>query len=127
MILLDTSVLIELFRIKSKEKSFFYRITANENSFGISVITHYEVLVGSNHSQGEFWKELFETISILPFDLQCSVAAINIYKDLKSKNKLIELADLAVGATAISNNLPLATLNKKHFERIKDLKIIEPG
>lgn len=50
---------------------------------------------------------------------------MDTYKALKPKNALIELADLLIGATAISNSVPLATLNKKHFERIPNLVLID--
>ena len=124
MILLDTSVLVELFRIKDKHKSFFYRLAEKENAFSISVITHYEIMVGSNDSQDPFWEKFFESISILPFDTVCSGAAVKIYKELKSKNKMIDLADITVAATAIANKLPLATLNKKHFDRVRSLELV---
>jgi len=44
---------------------------------------------------------------------------------LKRKRKQIDLADLFIAATAVTNELPLATLNKKHFERVEILAIIE--
>ena len=38
---------------------------------------------------------------------------------------LIDLADLFIAATALTSNLPFSTLNKKHFERIEGLVIVE--
>jgi len=37
----------------------------------------------------------------------------------------IELADAAIASTAIINDFELATLNKKHFLGIKDLRFLE--
>jgi predicted nucleic acid-binding protein len=37
---------------------------------------------------------------------------------------MIDLADILIGATALTHDIPLATLNRKHFERIKGLEII---
>lgn len=37
---------------------------------------------------------------------------------------MIDLADILIGATALTHDIPLATLNIKHFERIKGLEII---
>jgi tRNA(fMet)-specific endonuclease VapC len=124
MILLDSSVLIELFRAPDKQGTLFSKLLANDDDFAISIITHYEVFIGSTESQYPFWKELLETIAVFDFDLQCSEHAVKIYKDLKKKNKLIDLADILIAATCLSNNIPIATLNVKHFERIKELKII---
>ena len=125
MILLDSSVLIELFRTPNKEKTLFYKLSSIENDFAISIITHYEIFTGSNEKQDSFWKEFLDTIEILDFDKQSSEQAVNIYKYLKRTNKMIDLADILIAATSISNNIPIATLNLNHFERIKELEIIK--
>ena len=124
MILLDTTVLIELFRKKNKQKTFFYELTKEYSEFSISTITHYQILIGSNKAQDRFWDNFFSSLNVLPFDTACSYEAVKIYKDLKAKNKLIGLSDLTIGATAKAKKLQLATLNVKHFERIEGLEII---
>jgi tRNA(fMet)-specific endonuclease VapC len=43
---------------------------------------------------------------------------------LLDSSVLIDLADLLIGATAKYHNIPLATLNKKHFQRIDGLVLI---
>ena len=41
---------------------------------------------------------------------------------------LIELRDLFIAASALAHDLPLATLNIKHFERVDGLVLVEfPG
>jgi len=125
MILLDSSVLIELFRSADKGKTLFYQLASSENNFAVSIITHYEIFTGSNDKQDSFWKEFLETIEILDFDLQSSEQAVKIYKKLKKTNKMIDLADILIAATSISNGIPLATLNLSHFERITDLVIVK--
>jgi tRNA(fMet)-specific endonuclease VapC len=49
---------------------------------------------------------------------------VDINNALKRKRKQIDIADLFIAATALSNNLPFATLNLKHFERIDNLQIV---
>ena len=95
-----------------------------ESDFAISIITHYEIFTGSNDNQDVFWTDFLESVVVLDFDLQSSTEAVKIYKGLKKTNKMIDLADILIAATSISNNLPLATLNLKHFHRIKSLDII---
>jgi predicted nucleic acid-binding protein len=51
------------------------------------------------------------------------VIASEIYIDLKSKNHLIPAPDIFIAATAIKNEMQLATLNQGHFSRIKHLKM----
>jgi len=124
MILLDSSVLIDLFRKKNKIKSFLFELLDRESEFAISSITHYEVGIGNKVSHDEYWSDLTNNLTVIPFDENCSDAAILIYLDLKRRNQMIDLADLFIGSTAIGYGLPLATLNKKHFERIIGLDVI---
>jgi len=125
MILLDTSILIELFRSSDKEKTSFFKLISTEKDFAISIITHYEIFTGSNEKQDSFWKDFLNTVDVLDFDIQASEEAVKIYKYLKKTTKMIDLADILIAATSISNNIPLATLNLNHFQRIKELKIIQ--
>ena len=125
MILLDTSVLIEMFRVKDKTATFFYRLSNDNNDFAISILTHYEILRGSNNVQDTFWTNFLKNIKVIPFDIISSNEAIGIYKLLKTQNQMIDLADLMIAATAIAHNLDLATLNLKHFSKIPKLQIIK--
>lgn len=50
--------------------------------------------------------------------------AIEIDRQLKKISKQIDIPDLMIAACAISNRLKLATLNAKHFGRIKELEIV---
>jgi len=123
MILLDTSVLIEMFRSKDKTATFFYRLSDENNDFAISILTHYEIFRGCSGIQDIFWSNFLKNIKVIPFDLLSSNEAIRIYKLLKEQNQMIDLADLLIAATALAYNLELATLNLKHFRKIPDLHI----
>lgn len=79
MILRDTSVLIDLFRTRDKSKTFFYKLSIDNSDFAISSITHYEILLGSNSLQDKFWDTFFNSLTIIPFDVSCSIEAMKIY------------------------------------------------
>src|SRR5262245_44657562 len=111
-ILLDTSILIDFFRKRDKSKSHLFQLTAKHN-FGLSAVTAFEITIGiQTPAQQKDYEILTQNIEILPIDTACIDEAVVIYKSLKSKNELLELADLLIAATAMSNSLPLATLNK---------------
>lgn len=123
-ILLDTSILIDFFRKGDKSKSILFQLTG-QYRFSISVITAFEIKIGiQTPAQQSDYDTLAQNLEILPIDHACIDEAAAIYKALKPKNALIELADLLIGATAVSNTLPLATLNRKHFERIPNLTLV---
>ena len=68
-------------------------------------------------------EEIIEGFDILSFNSNVADVASDIAKKLKAKNKIIEFRDIFIAATAIANDMPLSTLNIKHFERIDDLEL----
>ena len=124
VIIVDTSVLIDFFRKTDKSKSLLISLVREGYSFHISAITEYEIYSGATAMQKEFWQELLDKTEVLAFDKQVVQVAIEINGDLKRARKQIALPDLFIAATAIRHNLPFATLNRKHFERIAALNLV---
>jgi predicted nucleic acid-binding protein len=125
MILLDSSILIELFRKKDKEKTLFYSLAKTYKIPHTPPTTPHKIDIGNRDSHSDYWEKLSENLRILPFDKECSDNAITIYLNLLKANKMIDLADILIGATALTHSIPIATLNDKHFNRIKGLEIIK--
>lgn len=123
VVCIDTSVIIDYYRKKNKSKTLFFELTKTYSIFVVSAITEYEIFIGNlNTEQEKFWTDFFERIIVLPLDSETVKFAVEIYRQLKSKNKLIDIPDILIAASAIKNNVSFATLNKKHFERIELLK-----
>jgi predicted nucleic acid-binding protein len=112
IICLDTSILIDFYRKKVKETSVFFQLTTKYKLFAVSIITEYEIMIGANVEQAEYWTGFFDRVTILPFDKAANDAAKAITKRLKATNQLIEIPDIFIGATAFSNGLKIAPLNK---------------
>lgn len=123
IICLDTSILIDYFRKAKKKETFLFEL-AKDYDFVISVITKFEILNGSNEEQEEFWNQIFDRIQIISLGEKEIEVSSDILKKLKSRNKIISLPDIFIGATALAHNLRLATLNKDHFQRIETLELI---
>jgi len=121
-ILIDTTILIDHLRKQKKDKTIFYRLSFQCN-YMISSITEFEFSVGSTLPNREFVEKLLAKLSVLPFDSACVKTVVEIYRNLKSKNQLISLPDIFIAATAITHDLQLLTLNRKHFERVDNLKL----
>ena len=68
---------------------------------------------------------MLQVVSVIPFDEACVDTAVTINASLKRKRKQIDIADLFIAATAVTHNLAFATLNRKHFDRIDELIIVE--
>jgi len=124
VICLDTSVLIDYYRKKNKSKTLFFRLTERYSIFTVSAVTEYELYLGNSQEQNIFWDDFFSRITVLSFDTRVVKRAVSIHRQLKQQNKLIDIPDIIIAGTALQNNIPLATLNRKHFERINGLRII---
>ena len=124
IICVDTSVFIDYFRKKTKDKTFLVKLS-DKYDFAISVITKLEISVGIGKGQIDFWDNVFDKITILPLTEKEIDMASSIIQTLRKNNKIIGLQDILIASTAIANDLKLATLNIKDFERINDLKIID--
>lgn len=125
IVLLDTSILIDYYRKTDKNNAAWISLIRQGYEFAISAITKYEIYSGATRSQLSFWDNILEAITIIPFDENCVNSAVSINLNLKAKRKQIAIADLFISATALTHKLPIATLNKKHFERIDGLTIVE--
>lgn len=124
-ILVDSSVLIESFRKKKKDETFLHQLFSNYSTLHISVLTYYELLCGAKSDAllNDTLKllQLFEIIDLTQPEAR---NAENIFQDLKKRNALIGTADILIAATALEHALPIATLNRSHFERIPALQTI---
>ena len=125
IIMVDTSILIDYYRKSDKENSIWIKLVRQRDKFSISAITKYEIFSGATQDQLEFWQDVLKAITVMPFDEPIVDKAVEININLKRKRKQIAIADLFIAATAISNDLYFATLNRKHFNRIDGLNIIE--
>ncbi len=121
---LDTSILIEHFRKTDKSKTAFAKLNSQFAEFRISVITEHEILCGLTSQQANFWESLSLDMKIVELNSSMIHEAIKINLQLKSIRKQIAFANLLIAATALALNIPLVTLNIRHFERVPQLKII---
>ena len=122
-IIIDSNILIEFYRHKDKSKTTLFKLSS-KYKFQVSAITKYEIYRGDK-KKDTFWESFFSNTVVLSFDSSCAHIAAEIYKDLKNRNLSIETDDILIAATAIHFNLPLASINRKHFDKIPNLILID--
>ena len=136
MILLDTSVLIEILR---KNNDILEKI----NTFSVIPLVTSEIcimeliygLYGNKNiiSKSELLKKklidvekLCNKLIILRFDRACALKTGEIMGRLKISGNLIDFRDGMIACSALANGIhQIYTLNVSHFERIEELKIID--
>lgn len=89
----------------------------------LTAITVFELLL--RETKLPIAKRFINEARIIPFKSLEAIKSSYIFKDLKKRGLLVDIRDIFIAASCISNNCSLITFNKKHFERIKELKLFE--
>jgi putative PIN domain protein len=74
---------------------------------------------GFTKEERKEYKSIFSSLKMLHLNEDISVLGIGISEQINS----LEPSDVLIGASAVFYNLPLYTLNKKHFETIDKLNL----
>lgn len=120
--LIDTNILIYHTNGSKVALGFLTKLT-DESSFNISILTKIEFLGWDKHTPEGFekCKKLIESANIYPLDEEVANKAIELKKKVN-----IKLADAVIGATALANELKLATRNVDDFEMLEELNLVNP-
>lgn len=89
----------------------------------ITSITAFELLLRETNL--EIAKRFINDFEVLHFKEKEAIKSSAIFKDLKKRGSMLDIRDVFIAGICISNNCSLATLNKKHFERIGELSLME--
>ncbi len=79
------------------------------------------VYKGLTLQQRKFINETIKKLPIIHLNTNISKIAIEI----SDKDNSLDASDILIGATAIYNKIPLYTINKKHFKRMKGIKLVD--
>lgn len=74
-------------------------------------------------SQTRFFDIFCDENEVLNLTDPIIIKAAEIYADLYQRRELIGDADILIAATALENNLTIATNNEAHFARINKLRM----
>lgn len=121
-LLIDTSIIIDFLRGYKPAINFLN----NLKTINISVVTQAELIEGCRHKDDLIKiKKLIAIFEIISINYQISKTAIKLLEDYYLQQGIL-FDDALVAATAIENNLTLATTDKKHFKPLKNLTLYYP-
>lgn len=124
--LLDTTVLIDLSRGKNTAADFVDENRRSQTPLFISVISAMEVIYGCrDKAEVEKAKKLIADFTLLHLSPTDSAKAFELMLTY-SKSHNLAVPDALIAATAIIQNLELATDNDRHFKMISDLRVNRP-
>jgi len=124
---LDTNFLVEVLRGNEKVKEKVNSLK-EETNLSTTSITAFELYFGAEISQKKTGntkevEKLLNGLTVLNLDRESAKKAATIEAELTKKGTKIGLNDSFIAAIALQNNCIIITENKKHFQKIKGLKI----
>ena len=118
----DTDIFIRIQRGNQKAATLIDKETERY----LSVMSYMELLQGAyNKIHHQYIKDFLSSYGfiVLPFSENIGHRAA-IYIEEYGLSSGIRAGDAIIAATAIENNMPLASGNAKHFKAIKDLDLV---
>ena len=123
MIIADSDVLIDFLRGHG-EGAGRVAVELKTGSFATTAITLFEIRCGAHSArQRKSVDALLAAMTILPFGSEEARIAADLRQELEREGQPIGMADYMIAAVCISNSAILLTRNRKHFSRIKNLKL----
>jgi predicted nucleic acid-binding protein len=126
VILADTDVLIDALRGREPSRSRIAE-ALERGALATTTITAFELTSGARSEKQETSiTDLLAGLAVLPFDSEAARSASRIRRALEAEGRTIGMADYLIAGITTSRDLPLLTRNRKHFERVPGLALIEP-
>ena len=122
--LIDSSILIDVFRKYGPAKIWIDRFAIGD--LLISFVSVSELLAGCRNKREQ---DLIDANLLEYPSVWASEAIQTLALDFLRRYRLshgIGFLDCVIAATALTNGLPLATMNYKHFQMILGLKVERP-
>jgi tRNA(fMet)-specific endonuclease VapC len=127
MIIADTDVLIDFLRGRG-EGARRVALELETRAFATTAITAFELRSGARAaSQRKAVDTLLEAMTILSFGPEEARVAAELRQQLESQGQPIGMADYMVSAVCVANDGVLLTRNRKHFERVRGLRLSLPA
>ena len=123
--LVDSDVLIDYLRGREPSRS---RLLAEftVRRLQTTVINQFELLAGARQPESRRpVEQLLDLLDVVSLDPDSAAASARVRRDLQSRGFDIGMADSLIAGIALAKRIPLLTRNRKHFERVTDLKLID--
>jgi predicted nucleic acid-binding protein len=95
----------------------FYKLQFRKNKLSQANLT----------KERENIQELVNSLYIFPLDEKASQEAAKIFRELEASGKELDPFDCMIASIVLSNNYSkILTRNKRHFQRIRGIKVKNP-
>jgi tRNA(fMet)-specific endonuclease VapC len=132
--ILDSSVVIAAERHGETVERMLERIlrSAGDQDAALSAVGLTELVHGIYRAstpevrlrRESFVNELLADVAVYPYTKEAALLAGKLDAEQQSRGVIIPFADLLIGATALSLDFSVLTINARHFEQIPGLSVV---
>jgi tRNA(fMet)-specific endonuclease VapC len=124
IVIVDTDLLIDFLRGRG-EGVALVRSLVKERALRVTAVTAFELRVGSQFSKRQ--DDILRLVRrrTFPLDIRSALLAGEVHAALRGSGQEIGMADCMQAGVCLRHDLPLATRNRKHFERIPALRLVD--
>ncbi len=124
LVVADTDLLIDFLRGRGAGAQLTRELIA-ERRLRLTAVTGFELRVGTDFlPRRDEILRLFRSRTV-PLDLASALRAGAVAAVLQQRGTGIGLADCLQAGICLRHDLPLATRNRKHFERVDGLRLVD--
>ena len=124
LVVIDTDIVIDFLRGRGPGAHLTRRLII-ERRLRVTAITGFELRVGADFlARKDQILGLFRSRTV-PLDLASALRAGEVASTLQASGTGIGFADCMQAGICLRHGLPLATRNRKHFERVEGLQLID--
>jgi len=126
-VVLDTDVLIDFFSGVSPMAEAVERLLAEDRAV-VTTVTLFELACGARTgAQLQDLEMLLHGAGLLDLDAAAALRAGVAWRELRARDTFLEPPDLLTAGCCLAAGLPLLTRNRRYFERMKRLELVEAG
>jgi tRNA(fMet)-specific endonuclease VapC len=124
LVVVDTDLVIDFLRGRGPGAQLTRRLIV-ERRLRLTAITGFELRVGADFlARKDQILGLFRSRTV-PLDLASVLRAGELASALQASGMGIGFADCMQAGICLRHDLPLATRNRKHFERVEGLQLVD--
>lgn len=123
LVVVDTDLIIDFLR-GSGQGVAMVRDLLVDRRLRMTAVTAFELRLGTDFLRRGHEIPRLLTGRTIPMDLASALMAAEVYSDLKASGRQIGMADCLTAGTCIRHNMPLATRNNAHFNRVDTLELL---
>jgi tRNA(fMet)-specific endonuclease VapC len=125
LILADTDVLIDFLAGIEAVRQQIAEAVETE-MLQTTAITAFELLSGAREGKrGDAVRKLVQDLPVAPLDRNAAEQAAAVRRQLELSGEPIGMADSLIAGIALANGSALFTRNRRHFEKVPGLRLID--